>query len=379
MRPMGFPPRIALVFDNELQCHPFVEHLEGRARITAASKGSDLVRLAVAKAIDVAVVGVLHRSDPHLPAALAELSRVAPRIPLVGVVEPSRPSMDEAVDLARELPFIGFVREPGPRFDYLTNRRAAGSSAPTFTPQLLDCIGRLPLFGPARSFAILQALHPSCECSIPDQARALGFSRRNLERWFQGPDLSSAAAFQSVCCAAEAAYLRLVCRLPERQVASVAGILSRDGVENPSAVPRVIRTALGAGLEELRAGGIRALVQAAEVALRTPRNPVRLPAQWGAESRYAPQFGVLAVPAEGRIVVMDPARGVEHRLDGFGMDAWPLVVQGWTFGQIVDQLIAEREETIQEVRPRLIAWLGRLLQLHLIRRHPGSAKAVNGA
>ena len=68
----------------------------------------------------------------------------------------------------------------------------------------MGCIERLPLFGAARAFALLQALHPSFAFSVPEHARLLGVSRRNLERWFQGPDICSAGCLQSVCAAAEA-------------------------------------------------------------------------------------------------------------------------------------------------------------------------------
>jgi hypothetical protein len=379
MRAMGSSPRIALVFDDEPQRRRFAEHVGPRTRVYQVQGGGELVKLAAARALDVAVVGVLHRSDQFLPSALRELSTVAPEVSIVGVFESSRPSLDEAADLARELPAIGFVRGPGARFDYLARRRAPGSPTPTFTSMLLNRMDRLPLFGPARPFAVLQALHPSCASSIPEQARELGLSRRNLERWFQGPDLCSAACFQSACGAAEAAYLRLVCGLPEREIAPVVGILTRDGVGNPQAVPRTIRSALRLGLDDLRAGGIPALIEAVEAALRTSRNPVRTPAQWGPDTRYLPHAGVLTVPIEDCLVLMDPARGVEYPLDEFGMDAWPMVMRGAPFAEIVAELAAVRREPPHTVRPRLIAWLGELLVLRLIRRDRGKARAANGA
>ena len=151
--------------------------------------------------------------------------------------------------------------------------------APTFTPQLLDCIDRLPLFGAARDFALLQALHPSFATGIPEQARELGVSRRNLERWFQGPDICSAGCFQSVCAAGEAAYLRMS-GMAEREIAAVVEVLGRDGVANPIGVSRAIRGSLRLGVEELRVGGQAVLVEAADDALRTLRDPTRIPVQW---------------------------------------------------------------------------------------------------
>jgi len=280
--------------------------------------------------------------------------------------------------MARELPAIGFVRRPGARFDYLARRRVPGSPAATFTPTLLDCMDRLPLFGAARRFALLQALHPSCASSIPEQARELGLSRRNLERWFQGPDLCSAGCFQSVGGAAEAAYLRLVLGLPDREIAPVVGILTRDGVENPQAVPRTIRNALRLGLDELRAGGVAALLAAVEAALRTSRDPVRTPAQWEPGTRYVPLPGVLMVPTEDRFVLMDPAGGMEYPLDSLGADAWPMLARGAPFAEVVAELAAARREPAPAVRARLIAWLGELLVLRLIRRERGDLRAANG-
>jgi hypothetical protein len=378
MRAKGFPPRIALVFDDELEGRRFADHLGPGARVYHVSGGDELVKLAAAGAVDVAVAGVLNRTDDFLPSALRELSAIAPEVAIVGVFEPSQPSLDEAVAMARELPAIGFVRRPGARFDYLARRQVPGSPAATFTPTLLDCLDRLPLFGAARRFALLQALHPSCASSIPEQARELGLSRRNLERWFQGPDLCSAGCFQSVCGAGEAAYLRLVLGLPDREIAPVVGILTRDGVENPQAVPRTIRNALRLGLDELRARGVPALLAAVEAALRTSRDPVRTPAQWEPETRYVPQPGVLAVPIEDRLVLMDATRGVEYPLDALGMDLWPRVTRGASFAELVAELATARREPVSAVRARLIAWLGELLVLRLIRRERGDLKAANG-
>ena len=378
MRAMGSAPRIALVFDDEPQRRRFAEHVGAGTRVYHVHGGDELVRLAAARALDVAVVGVLNRTDPFLPSALRELSAVAPEVAIVGVFEPTGPSLDEAADLARELPAVGFVRRPGARFDYLARRAPPGAPAATVTPMLLDCMDRIPLFGPARHFALLQALHPSCTSNIPEQARELGLSRRNLERWFQGPDLCSAGCFQSVCGAGEAAYLRLVRGLPDREIAPVVRILTRDGVENPQAVSRTIRNALHLGLDELRAGGVPVLLGAVEAALRSSRDLVRMPAQWGADIRYMPQPEVLTVPMEGRLVLLDPTRGLQYPLDAFGVDVWPLVSRGARFGEILAEIVAARQEPPHTVRGRLIAWLGELLVLRLIRRGRGDAKAGNG-
>lgn len=375
MRAMASSGRIAFVIDDETQCRRFADHIRTAARVYEVSGGAELRSLVSARAIDVVVAGVLNRNDEFLPSVLRELSQTAPEIVLVGVFEPSRPSLDEAADLAREIPTMGFVCRPGSRLDYLKQTRAPGSPAPTFTHQLIACIERLPLFGAARAFALLQALHPSFAFSIPEHARELGVSRRNLERWFQGPDICSAGCFQSVCAAAEAAYLRLARRRAEREIASVVEILTREGVANPIGVARTIRSALRLGLEELRAGGQTALVEAANTALRTPRDPRRIPAQWDSETRYAPEPGVLTVPAAGRIMLMDPGRGIEHPLEHFGMDAWPLVLRGTTFSKLTLELASVRREPPHVIRARLISWLGELLVLRLIRREPGGVEA----
>jgi hypothetical protein len=372
---MGSPPRIALLFDDEPQRRLFAEHVRPGTQVYHVPGGDDLLKLAAASHLDVAVVGVLNRTDPLLPSALRALSAQAPQIAIVGVFESSRPSLDEAADLARELPDIGFVRRPGARFNYLARRRAPGSSAPTFTATLLDCMDRLPLFGPAQRFARLQALHPSCMPSIPDEARELGLSRRNLERWFQGPDLCSAGCFQSVLAAGEAAYLRLVRGMPERDIASVVEVLTREGVINPMAVPRIIRSALRLGLEDLRARGVPAIVQAVDAALRASRDPTRIPAQWEPDTRFTVQPGILPVPREGHLVLMDPSRALEHILDRFGEEAWPLVAQGAPLAKITADLASLRREPPHAVRTRLISWLGELLVLGFIRREPGRAKA----
>lgn len=366
--------RIAIVFDDESQHKRFAAHTGAGARVHEVSGGDELTRLAAARALDVVIAGVLNRNDEFLALALRELGRSAPEIVLVGVFEPSRPSLDEAADLAREVPTMGFACRPGPRFDYLIRPRPGGRAAPTFTPLLVGCIDRLPLFGAAKDFALLQALHPSFAAGIPEQARELGVSRRNLERWFQGPDICSAGYFQSVCAAGEAAYLRMS-RLAEREIAAVVEVLGRDGVANPIGVSRAIKRSLRLGVEELRAGGQATLVEAVNDALRTSRDPTRMPVQWEPDTRYAPPPGVLSVPAPDRITLMDPSRGIEHSLDPFGMDAWPLVLRGMSFSQLTLELASIRREPPHLVRSRLISWLGELLVRQLIRREPGSAEA----
>lgn len=233
---------------------------------------------------------------------------------------------------------------------------------------------QLPLFGAAKDFAQLQALHPSFAAGIPEQARELGVSRRNLERWFQGPDICSAGCLQSVCAAAEAAYLR-TSGLPERQIAAVVEVLGRDGVANPTGVSRAIKRSLRLGVEELRAGGLPALAEAVLDALRTPRDSSRIPALWEPNARYLASPGVLSVPVADRVMLVDPAGAIEHRLDHFGIDAWPLVRQGMSFSQLILELASIRREPPHLVRSRLISWLGELLVLQLIRREPGAAEA----
>jgi hypothetical protein len=234
---------------------------------------------------------------------------------------------------------------------------------------------RLPLYGAARAFAFLQALHPSLAHTIPQQARELGVSRRNLERWFQGPDICSAGCFQSVCAAAEAAYLRLMGATAEEEIASVVEILTREGLANPMGVSRTIRSVLRLGLEDLRAGGVPGLAEAVNSALRTSRDPNRIPAQWGPDTRYAPVAGVLTVPKGDRLSLMDSGRGVEHELDDFGATAWPLIALGMPFAKVTLELASVRREPLHMVRARLITWLGELLVQRLIRREPGSAEA----
>jgi hypothetical protein len=57
MRAKGSPLRIALVFDDELERRSFAEHLAPGARVYHLLGGDELVRLAAARAVDVAVAG----------------------------------------------------------------------------------------------------------------------------------------------------------------------------------------------------------------------------------------------------------------------------------------------------------------------------------
>ncbi len=378
MRGSESPPRIALVFDDELEHRRFVDHLGPGARLFHVPGGVELVKLAAERPLDVVVVGVLNRNDDFLPVALRALRERQPEVTLIGVFEASAPSLDEAGELAREVPGMVFVRRPGGRFNYLARRRRPGRPPPTLTPALLECMDRLPLFGPAHRFALLQALHPSCAASIPEQARELGLSRRNLERWFQGPDLCSAGCFQSVCGAAEAAYLRLMLELPARDVAPAVGILTREGVENPQAVPRTIRNVLRSNLEDLRAAGVAGLMATVEATLRAAREPVKTPALWEAETRFMPAMEVVLVPMDGDLSLMLPASDVRFPLDAFGADAWSLLTRGSTFAYLVAELAAVRGQPVSVVRHRLIEWLGELLVLRMIRRERGGLRAANG-
>ena len=378
MPPVGSSPRIALVIDEEEKLKPFARHFRPGTTVYHAVHGDELVALALAGRIDAAIVGVLNRHDAFLPLALRELRRAAPEVAIVGVFEPSRPSLDEAADLARDFAGMGFVRRPGARLQYLARRIVPGAPGLTLTPKLVGCLDQLPLAGAARYFALMQVLHPSYALGIPEQARELGSSRRNLERGFQGPDLCSPGSFQSACAAGEAAYLRLVRGLSDHEVASVVQMLTREGVENSLAVPRAIRNGLGLGLEDLRAGGVSGVVAAVLTAFRTSRDPERRPAQWEPDTRYAPGPGVLAVPLEDRLVLIDAGRGLRHPLDRFGEAAWSQVALGASFAKIAATLAAERREPLSLVRARLIVWLGELLVMRLIIRLPGRGEAANG-
>jgi hypothetical protein len=105
--------RIAIVFDDESQRRRFAAHFGASARVREVSGGDELTRLASARALDVVIAGVLNRNDEFLALALRELGRSAPEITIVGVFEPSRPSLDEAADLAREVPRMGLSLPAG--------------------------------------------------------------------------------------------------------------------------------------------------------------------------------------------------------------------------------------------------------------------------
>ena len=111
MRAMG-SSRIAILIDDESQRKRFAEHAGAGARLHEASGGDELTRLAAARSLDVVIVGVLNRNDEFLASTLRELGRTAPEIAIVGVFEPSRPLLDEAADLAREIPGMGFSAAP---------------------------------------------------------------------------------------------------------------------------------------------------------------------------------------------------------------------------------------------------------------------------
>jgi hypothetical protein len=55
-----------------------------------------------------------------------------------------------------------------------------------------------------------------------------------------------------------------------------------------------------------------------------------------------------------------------------------MVARGVAFGELVGAMTAGRSEPASSVRARLIAWLGELLVLRLIRRERGHLKAANG-
>jgi hypothetical protein len=75
---------------------------------------------------------------------------------------------------------------------------------------------------------------------------------------------------------------------------------------------------------------------------------------------------------------MNPSREVRFPLDQLGLEAWPMVARGVAFGELVGAMTAGRSEPASSVRARLIAWLGELLVLRLIRRERGHLKAANG-
>lgn len=370
--------RIAISIDDELGPRQYAERLGRVHQVRFPSSAAELLRLAANGALDVVVVGVLN-DDPLWPQVLHNLAAADPALALVAVLEPARPSLDEAADLARDLPRLGFVSRPDARFDYLVRRRAAGAPAPTLAAALLDAVDALPLASVGRDFARLQALRPSLAFDIPEQAAALGAGRRKLERWFQGPDICSARRLQSVCAASEAMYLRLVHRAAEREIAGAIGLLSRDGAPNPIGVAREIRAVFGEQRDAIREGGVGALAVAAGAELRRSRGADRPPVRWGAATRYWPAEGVLATHRDDQVVLVDPAREVERPLDEFCTDAWALLGQGVTFAKLVSQVAARRGEARHHTRARLKECLGALLVLGLVRRGEGGATAAEGA
>lgn len=370
--------RIAISLDDEVLQRRFAERLGREHSVFLPAGGDALRRLAMAGGLDIAIVRVLS-DELFWPDTLRNLAAAAPALAMVGVIETNRPSLDEAVELAREIPRMGFVSRPDARFDYLARRRLPSDRAPTYTQSLLEAVHSLPLASVGRDFALLQAVRPSLAFDIPEQAAALGASRRKLERWFQGPDICSARRLQSVCAAAEAIYLRLVHHAPEREIAGVIGLLSSDGVPNPIGVAREIRAVFGGYRDSIREGGTMAVAEAVHAELRRAHDAVRPPVRWDPATRYWPEESVLAVRQEGRLVLVDPARQVEQPLDEFGEDAWEQMVQGATFAKLAAELAAKRREARNRTRIRLKEWLGGLLVLGLIRREQGSANAAEGA
>lgn len=370
--------RIAISLDDEVLRRGFAERLGREHSVFLPAGGDALRRLAMAGGLDVAVVRILS-DEIFWPETLRDLANAAPALALVGVIETDRASLDEAVQLAREIPRMGFASRPDARFDYLARRRMPGDPAPTFIQTLLEAVDSLPLASVGRDFALLQAVRPSLACDIPEQAAALGAGRRKLERWFQGPDICSARRLQSVCSAAEAMYLRLVHHAPVREIAGIIGLLSSDGVPNPIGVAREIRAVFGRYRDVIRERGTLALAEAVHAELRRAHDTVHPPARWDQSTRYWPAERVLAVRQEDQLVLVDPARQIAHPLDEFGADAWELMVQGATFAGLATELAARRQEARNRTRGRLKEWLGGLLMLGLIRRGQRGASAAEGA
>lgn len=343
------------------------------------ANGDELRRLARAGSIDVAVVDLFHPTDVLWPDRLREVSVAAPELSIIGVIELRRPSLHEAVAFAREIPSMGFVSRPDARFDHLARRRAAGAAAASFARTLLDCIDPLPLADVGRDFALLQALRPSWAFDIPEQAAALGSGRRKLERWFQGPDICSARRLQSICAAGEALFLRYEQRLPDREIAGAVGILTQDGAPNPIGVAREVRAVFGEYRDAIRERGMDAVADAVRIELRRAHDAGKPPARWGRSTRYWPAEPVLTVRKEGLLVLVHPARELEHPLDEFAADAWGLVARGATFEQLTADLTSLRGEARYRVRERLREWLGEALVLGLIRRDRGDDSVAEGA
>jgi hypothetical protein len=370
--------RVAISLDDERARALFAGRLHRDDIPIFPSGDAELRRLALRGALDVAVVGVLGHDDVLWPHALHEIAEASPGVGLVGVIEPFRASLDEAVALSREIPTLGFVSRPDTRFDHLARRRAASALAPGFTRALLDCVDALPLADVGRNFALLQALRPSLGFDIPEQAAELGASRRKLERWFQGPDICSARRLQSICAAAEALYLRRVHNLPDREIAGALGILTRDGVPNPIGVSREIRAVFGRR-DQIPEGGMEAVTEAVQFEMRRAHDTDIAPARWGPSTRYWPALRVLAVPQDGRLVLIEPSRGLEYPLDDFGADAWDLVGRGATFNELTTNLASRRHEPRYRTRGRLREWLGELLVLGLLCRGQGETNAAERA
>jgi hypothetical protein len=370
--------RVAISLDDERTRGMFAGRLHRDDVPIFPSGDAELRRLAVGGALDVAVVGVLGHDDVLWPDALREIAEAVPEVGLVGVIEPLRASLDEAVALSREIPALGFVSRPDTRFDHLARRRAARAPAPGFTLPLLDCVDSLPLADVGRDFALLQALRPSWAFNIPEQAADLGASRRKLERWFQGPDLCSARRLQSICAAAEALYLRRVRKLRDGEIAGALGILTRDGIPNPIGVSREIRAVFGRR-DLIPEGGMDVVTEAVQIELRRAHDADIAPARWGPFTRYWPAMRVLAVPHDDRLVLIEPSRELEYPLDDFGEDAWDLVGKGATFSELTTNLAARRHEPRNRIRGRLREWLGELLVLGLVRREQGESSAAEHA
>jgi hypothetical protein len=370
--------RVAISIDDERRRGLFADRIGRGARVCFPADGGELLRLVRLRAVDVVVASVLNRRDMVFWSdALRQVQVLAPEVGIVGVIEPAPASLHEAVALARDLPGIGFVSHPDARLDHLVRSRSAASPPPTATPLLLDLIDALPLWNIGRDFGLLQALRPCFAIDVPRQAAALGASRRKLELWFQAPDICTPRRVKSICAAVEAAHLRMVCRLPDRDVAAVVGILTEDGVPNPLGVSREIRMVLGVGREALRVSGMAAVAAAAAAKLRNARDPAALPARWAPETRYIAPPEVLFLHEEERPTLVDPGRGLMYSLDGFGADTWELIRRGATFAEMTAELATRRREPMRRVRARLAALLGELLVRGLLQR--GRAEASGEA
>ncbi|MBA3498243.1 MAG: hypothetical protein H0T86_14165 [Gemmatimonadales bacterium] len=369
--------RVAISLDERSRAL-FAARLDRGDVVYCPANGDQLRRLARAGAIDVAVVDVFHPTDVLWPDRLREVSVAVPQLSIIGVVEPRRPSLHEAAAFAREISSMGFVSRPDARFDHLARRRATDTSA-SFARTLLDCVDPLPLADVGRDFALLQALRPSWAFDIPEQAAALGSGRRKLERWFQGPDICSARRLQSICVAGEALFLRFEHRLPDREIAGAVGILTHDGAPSPAGVAREVRAVFGEYRQAIRERRMEAVAEAMRIELRRAHDAGKAPARWGPFTRYSPAEHVLAVRKEGVLVLVNPARELEHPLDEFAADAWDLVTRGATFEQLTADLTSLRSEDRYRVRWRLREWLGEAVVLGLIRRGRGDESVAEGA